>query len=67
MRKKEEKEMGQYTCTIHYSTYATVQVEASTDDEAYEKAQDSFDVSLHNNELMANMEQWPDADTVEPL
>ena len=45
---------------IFYSSFCTYKIEATNVDEAIIKARE---LSINNNEILSNLENWEDADT----
>ena len=53
--KKKAKEMKKYEVTLYYHTNITVEVMASSEEEAIENAYSEADNPKYNEEILANM------------
>ncbi|MCH7826980.1 MAG: hypothetical protein IIC75_03225 [Bacteroidetes bacterium] len=50
-----------FEITRYYSTFITIQIEADSEDEAYEK---SNSIPINENEILTNIEDWVEADEI---
>ena len=51
-----------FTVRRYFSTFCELQIKAKDDNEAYQK---SKDMSIPEDEIMLNLEEWTDCDEVE--
>lgn len=51
-----------YEITRYYSTFYILEIEAESEEEAYKIAKDKLWDQQDKYELLANLEEWPEAD-----
>jgi hypothetical protein len=62
--KMQEKLTNKFEVSIYYSSYCTYAVDAKNKTEAILKARK---LGINENEILANLETWVDADSAEPV
>lgn len=62
MRMSDKTSNKKYYVTLNFSTFCTYEVEAKDKNEAFEKAQEA---DVDRNEIIGNLEPWPEADITE--
>ncbi|MDO4880791.1 MAG: hypothetical protein Q3983_05880 [Capnocytophaga sp.] len=53
-----------YIVNIYYSTFCSYEIEADNEEEAYEKAKEQ---SVNKEEIISNIEEWNEANTIEEI
>ena len=63
---EEMVELKEYECTIYYSTFIKIYVDATNPDEALKKAREQGEdqINLQHMDFRANAEPWEECDEV---